>query len=63
MHALPGQLTGVGIVDLGPLLIEEAMRRRIAEQLVLYALGLERRFEGIHGLWRAPIVLVGEVAL
>src|SRR5437764_9984501 len=62
-HTLPGLLARLGVVDLGALLIEKAVLRVVAEQLIVRPCCFEGRFERIDRRRRTPIVLVGKTAL
>src|SRR5262249_34102802 len=62
-HTLPGLLARSRIIDLGALLIEKAVLRLIAEELVVRPCRFESHFERIDRLWRTPIVLISKMAL
>src|SRR5262245_51084681 len=62
-HTLPGLLARLGVVDLGALLIEKAVLRLIAEELIVRPCRFESGFKRIDRLRCTPIVLVGKMAL
>src|SRR5262245_21368294 len=62
-HARPRLLAGLGVIDLGTLLVEKAMLRVIAKQLIIRLSVFERCFERVHRLRRTPIVLIGKMPL
>src|SRR5690348_1017456 len=61
-HPLPG-LIGAGDVVGRAALVEERMRRVVAEDLRRLAGRLHRRFQLVDGLRGAPVVAVREMAL
>src|SRR5262249_21910017 len=62
-HACPRLLAGLGVIDLGTLLVEKAMLRIIAKQLIVRLGVFERCFKRVHCLRRTPVVLVGKMHL
>src|SRR5215475_6705734 len=62
-HARPRLLAGLGVIDLGTLLVEKAVLRVISEQLIVRLGIFECCFERVHCLRRTPIVLVGKMPL
>ena len=62
-QARPRLLAGLGVIDLGALLVEKAVLCVIAKQLIVRPGVFERGFECVHCLRRTPIVLVGKMSL
>src|SRR4030095_3398836 len=62
-HACPRLLAGLGVIDLGTLLVEKTVLCVIAKQLIVRPGVFERCFERVHCLRCTPIVLVGKMPL
>jgi hypothetical protein len=62
-HTGPCEFRGLALVRIGPLLVHEAVLRRVAENLCRFSRTLKRCFELVDRLRRAPVILVGKMGL
>ena len=62
-HARPCEFRDLALVRVWPLLVHKAVFRPVAENLGRFSRTLERRFEVVDRLRRAPVILVGKMAL
>ena len=62
-RARPRELRRLSLMCVGPLLVHEAVLRRVAEYLGRFSRAVERRFEVVDRRGRAPVVVVGEMRL
>ena len=62
-RAAPGEFGGVPVMDGRALLVDEGVIRVVAEELELFASGLQPGLEGVDRGRRDEFVAIGEMAL